>query len=207
MTQDVLSIFNYLINDFKPKNPPTINTKIITSWSPLFSHSSGWEAVWEFPQSLSHRDDEPQWVRWLQTPPVLQLRVRDRRSGSGRGRWGEEEKEGQLAQPIRTLLHHRCKALRGVRFPQPPHLLHSQYLLLNRLPILCILDTPKQAGLGPQQWIRSRAWWRSGREGAGSHGCLRWHSEVAVTAQEWEFAKQQRPHSHGVRWDTINAWH
>lgn len=195
----------YLINDSKPKH--TIQTKAISSWFLFFSLSSRREAVWEFSQSHNYRAGEPRWVHWLQTPPVLQLRARDRRSGGwrGRGRRSKEEKERQLAKPIRTLLHHGCEALRGVTFPQPPHLLRCQYLLFDPLPILLLLNTPKQARLGLQQWISSWAQWRNRRKGAGSHGCLWWHSEITITSPKWEPAKQQWPHSNGVRWESINT--
>lgn len=167
------------------------------------SDFSGGEAVWEFPQSHVQWDDKPRRVCWLQTPPAHQLRASDRRSGwrRRRRRCGEEEKEGQLAKPIRTLLHNGREAFRAGAFPHTPHLLHRQHLPLHCLPILLMLYAPKQAGFGVQQRTRCR------REGPGGHGCRRWDSEVSVTPQERESAEQQRLRSHGVRWGGRHSDH
>lgn len=180
----------------------------------LSYHFSGREAVWEFPQSHSQRDDKPRWVRWLQTAPALQLRARDRSRRSSRRRsrgwWSEEEKEGQLAKQIWTLLHHGREAFRASSFPDSTRLLRGQHLL-HRLPVLLllILDTLRPAGLSLQQWIRSGSWGgrrRRRREGAWGHGCQQWDSKIPVTPQEWESAKQQRLHNHWARWGGHSQW-
>lgn len=170
----------------------------------LSHHCSGWKTVWEFPQSHSEWDNKPRWVHWLQTASALELRTGDQRSSRRRrGRWGKEEKEGQLAKQIWTLLYHRREAFWARTLPNSPHHLHRQHhLLLHRLAfLLFVLNALRSPMLSFQQWIRGwgRRRIRRWREGAGGHGRERWDSKVAVTPQEWESAKQQQLYNHWVR--------